>query len=395
MNPWNLSDDELKKRGGICTAEEICQQPEVWEDALSAVQQQAERIEAFIEPLLAKKDLRIIFTGAGTSAYAGDIIAPYLRQKLGRDVLSFATTDIVSAPYQFLQPDLPTVLVSFARSGDSPESIGAFDLAEQLVREVYQIVITCNPQGALARKSAERQEHTLTLLMPPRTNDRGFAMTSSFSCMLLTGLLIFDLKNLPDNAALVKKIAGAGRRVLSAGHGLPELATAGFERIVFLGSGALYGLARETCLKVLELTGGRIAAVAETMMGFRHGPKSIVNDRTLIVMWLSSDSYIRQYDMDLLREFHHDAGDFKVLAVSAAPDGEVAALADYVLALDEEAAGQWGTDSYLALGYVLFDHILALAASMGKGVAPDTPCPSGSVNRVVKGVTLHSLEDNH
>ena len=121
MNPWNLSDDELKKRGGICTAEEICQQPEVWEDALSAVQQQAERIEAFIEPLLAKKDLRIIFTGAGTSAYAGDIIAPYLRQKLGRDVLSFATTDIVSAPYQFLQPDLRPVLVSFARSGDSAQ----------------------------------------------------------------------------------------------------------------------------------------------------------------------------------------------------------------------------------------------------------------------------------
>ena len=52
----------------------------------------------------------------------------------------------------------------------------------------------------------------------------------------------------------------------SQGHGLPELVASGFERIVFLGSGALYGLARETCLKVLELTAGKIAAVSETVM---------------------------------------------------------------------------------------------------------------------------------
>lgn len=392
MNPWNLSEEELKERGGLCTAEEICQQPDAWEEALAMVQQQAERIEAFVRPLLAKKNLRIIFTGAGTSAYAGDIIAPCLRERAGRDVLSFATTDIVSAPYQFLQADRPTVLVSFARSGDSPESIGAFELAEQLVREIYQIVITCNPKGALAERAARMQEHTMTLLMPPQTNDRGFAMTSSFTCMLLTGLLIFDMENLADNGALVKRIAACGRRVLSAGHGLPELAAAGFERIAFLGSGALYGLARETCLKVLELTGGRIAAVAETVMGFRHGPKSIVNDRTLVVLWLSSDSYTRRYDMDFLRELAQDEGDFKVLALSAAPDEQAAGLADYLLVLDEGADRQWGNDGYLALGYVLFDHILALAASMHRGIAPDTPCPSGSVNRVVKGVTLHPLE---
>ena len=392
MNPWNLSDGELKEKGGLCTAEEICQQPDAWEETLAMVQRQAERIREFVRPLLAKKNLRIIFAGAGTSAYAGDIIAPHLRERTARDVFSFATTDIVSAPYQYLQADRPTVLVSFARSGDSPESIGAFDLAEQIVSEVYQIVITCNPVGALAKRAAGMQGHTMTLFMPPQTNDRGFAMTSSFTCMLLTGLLIFDLAHLAANAVLVKKLAACGRRILSTGHGLPELASAGFERIVFLGSGALYGLARETCLKVLELTGGRIAAVAETVMGFRHGPKSIVDDRTLVVLWLSSDSYTRQYDMDFLRELAQEEGGFRVLALSAAPDEEAGALADYMLALDGEAGRQWGDDGYLALGYVLFGHILALAASMHRGIAPDTPCPSGSVNRVVKGVTLHPLE---
>ena len=393
MNPWKLSEEELQARGAEHTAREMCQQPDAWEETTVLLEQQAAAITAFVKPLLAKPELRIIFTGAGTSAYAGDIIAPYLREKTGRDILSIATTDIVSAPHQFLHDGRATVLVSFARSGDSPESIGAFDLAEQLVEGIYQVVITCNADGALARKARELPEHTLTLLMPPQTNDKSFAMTSSFTSMLVTGLLIFDMDDFAANKALVQRVAACGRRVLQSGHGLPELAAAGFERIVFLGSGALYGLARETCLKVLELTGGRIAAVSETVMGFRHGPKSIVDDKTLIVMWLSGNAYTHEYEMDLLREFHHDAGSFKVLAVTPAPDAAVAGLADYVVSLDEGADGPWGSDAYLALGYVLFDHILALAASLSKGVAPDTPCPSGSVNRVVKGVVIHQLAE--
>lgn len=393
MNPWKLSEEELKAKGAVYTAKEMCQQPDAWEETVDLLQQQKDKINAFIAPLLAKPELRIIFTGAGTSAYAGDIIAPWLREKTGRDIVSIATTDIVSAPHQFLHTGKPTVLVSFARSGDSPESIGAFDLAEQLVGELYQVVITCNPAGALAKKAAAMQDHILTLLMPPQTNDKSFAMTSSFTCMLVIGLMVFDMDDFASDAALVKHVAACGRQVMSAGHGLPELAAAGFERIVFLGSGALYGLARETCLKVLELTAGKIAAVSETVMGFRHGPKSIVDDKTLIVMWLSSNPYTHEYEMDLLQEFHHDEGGFKVLAVTPAPDAAVQAITDYTLSLDEGAAGSWGSDAYLALGYVLFDHILALSASLSRGVAPDTPCPSGSVNRVVKGVTIHPLAE--
>lgn len=394
MNPWGLSEEELKAKGAEYTAREMCQQPDAWEETLALLQKQESKINAFIKPLLARKDVRIVFTGAGTSAYAGDMAAPYLREQAGLEAFSFATTDIVATPHQFFIKDKPTVLVSFARSGDSPESIGAYDLAEQLVDEVYQVVITCNSEGALARKASEAEDgHTLLLLMPPQTNDKGFAMTSSVSCMLLTSLLIFEPDKLEEHAVLVKRIADRGRKILASGHGLPELATAGFERIVFLGAGSLYGLARETCLKVLELTGGRIAAVSETMMGFRHGPKSIVNDKTLLVMWFSTNDYTHDYDVDLLREFSHDVGEFKVLAVTPAADAQVAELADYALTVDDDAEPYKGKDAYLALAYLLFDHILALAASLGKGVQPDTPCPSGSVNRVVKGVTIHPLNE--
>ena len=393
MNPWRLSDDELKAKGAEYTAKEMCQQPDAWEETIGILQKNAAKINDFIKPLLARKDVRIVFTGAGTSAYAGDIAAPYLREQAGLEAFSFATTDIVATPHQFLVKDKPTILVSFARSGDSPESIGAYDLAEQLVDELYQVVITCNSEGSLAKRASMSDDgHTLLLLMPPQTNDKGFAMTSSVSCMLLTSLLIFEPDRFDEHAKLVRHIAERGRRILSEGHGLPELAGEDFERIVFLGSGCLYGLARETCLKVLELTGGRIAAIHETMMGFRHGPKTIINDKTLLVMWFSADAYTHEYDMDLLREFSHDVGDFKVLTVTPAPDSQVAELADYALSVDDDGEMYKGKDAYLALDYLLFDHILALAASMEKGVQPDTPCPSGSVNRVVKGVMIHPLE---
>ena len=395
MNPWNLSEKELKSKGAWNTATEICQQPDAWTETLHILEKQKDEIEAFVKPLTVKKDCRFIFTGAGTSAYAGDIIAPYLREKKGWDVWSVSTTDIVSVPNQFLAKTKPTVLISFARSGDSPESIGAFDLAEQILQEVYQIVITCNPQGALAVKAKEKAEHTLLLYTPKQTNDLGFAMTSSFTCMLLSGLMVLDMENFAENAKLVSRIADCGKKILQEGQGLPELGAAGFERIIFLGSGSLYGLSRETCLKVLELTAGKIAAVSESVMGFRHGPKSIINDKTLVVVLLSADEYTHDYEMDFLRELKHDEGKFKVMTINAAQDKEVQSLSDYSFVVDKAAAGSWGKDAYLALAYVLFDHIFAVAASIAKKVYPDTPCPSGSVNRVVKGVILHPLKNSN
>ena len=394
MNFWKLSEEELKAKGAFNTAKEIYQQPKAWQETLDLLEANKEQIESFINPLLAKENVRIIFTGAGTSAYVGDIIAPYLREKTNKDVWAIATTDIVSAPTQYLLKDVPTVLISFARSGDSPESIGAFDLAEQLVDEIYQVVITCNKNGKLAKKAEDKSDHTLVFFTPEQTNDLGFAMTSSFSSMLLSALLIFDRKDYLENIELAKKIIDFAEKVLADAKGLADIDITSFERIVFLGSGSLYGLSRETCLKVLELTAGKIAAVSEGVMGFRHGPKSIINDKTLVVIWLSSDSYTRQYEMDFLEELYHDVGDFKVMAVSAYKDETVAKLADYTFFVDENETSAWGKDAYIALDYVLFDHLLALKASMGKGVAPDTPCPSGSVNRVVKGVTLHELKEN-
>ena len=391
MNPWNMSKDALKNKDGYHTAKEICQQPETWEKSLKILAEQKYTLQAFVQPLLAKPNLRIIFTGAGTSAYVGDTIAPYLREKTGRDIWSIATTDIVAAPQMYLRKDVPTVLVSFARSGDSPESVGAFDLAEQLVFDIHQLVITCNAKGALAQR-VKTAKHAFCLLTPSETNDLGFAMTSSFTNMLLMGLNVFDLQNLDKNSTYIQHIIECVKSLVKGAAEATQAADLGrqnFSRIVYLGSGSFKGLAQETRLKVLELTGGRIAAMSEGVMGFRHGPKSILSDDTLVIMLLSSNPYIHKYDMDFLRELRHDEKKFKVLTIASAPDAEVQSLSDVALVLDMKADKPWGEDAYLALGYVVFGQILALAASMHLGVTPDNPCPSGSVNRVVKGVTIH------
>lgn len=392
-NPWNLSEEELKERDAVHTASEICQQPAAWLEMLRILEESESRIEAFVAPLLAKGNLRIIFTGAGTSAYVGDTAAPYLREKLNKRVDSLATTDIVANPTQFLERNTPTVLVSFARSGDSPESIAAYDLAEQIVADIHQIVITCNPNGTLAKRAEKNKANTMVILTPKQTNDLGFAMTSSFTCMLIGALMVFDMKNFSRNRTCVERLAARAADILKQNHGLTALAEAGYERIAFLGSGSLRGLAKEACLKVLELTSGKFVSVSESVMGFRHGPKSIINDRTIVVMLMSGDAYTRQYEMDFLRELEHDGGRCKVVAVTQCADEEVNALADLTLAVDGSAAAPWADDAYQALGYIVFDHIFALASSLAHGVTPDNPRPDGSVNRVVKGVTIHAFKN--
>ena len=52
--------------------------------------------------------LSVVFTGAGTSDYVGDTCAPYLRHAGNTDLYDFkpiATTDIVSAPRDFLRAE--------------------------------------------------------------------------------------------------------------------------------------------------------------------------------------------------------------------------------------------------------------------------------------------------
>ncbi|MGN6374643.1 MAG: SIS domain-containing protein [Sphingomonas sp.] len=359
------------------TRREILQQPDTLRATQALLAEQRGAIEAFLAPLLAKPDLRIMLAGAGTSAFIGECLAATLTRTTGRRVEAVATTDIVSAPDLYLETDTPTLLVSFGRSGNSPESIATVELVDARVGDVHHLIITCNADGALAKRAGE-DAYVVTL--PEATHDRGFAMTSSFSAMMYAALATFSGIGAFD--ARVEPIADAVGQVLEAVEPrMAKLAARGFERVVYLGSGPFQGLAREAALKLLELTDGATATMFDSTLGFRHGPKTFVNRDTLIVVFVSNDPLTRAYDRDMIEELRKDDVAGAVLVVSAQGEiGETVAVRGL-----EPAA-----DSDLLFPYIVPAQLFALHASLDRGLTPDTPNKAGTVNRVVQGVHIHS-----
>lgn len=376
----------LDVEGSAHTAREIAQQPAVWRKVVDLIGSARAEIDAKIGPLLARDDVRIVFTGAGTSAYVGETIAPALGERSGRPADAVATTDIVSNPRAAFAGDRPTLLVSFARSGNSPESVAATELAEQLLTEVHHLIITCNAEGLLATAHAARERSTV-LLLPPETNDQSFAMTSSFSSMLLTGWLVTSGADDDEVRTTCARVAAAGDALLAERVGeIEQLAFTAPGRIVYLGSGPLAGAANEAGLKILELTAGHVVPWSDSSLGFRHGPKAVLDPTTLAVVLVSGDPYTRRYDLDMAREM-----------VAAVPAGRLLVLSADPVELDgavtwsfPELAG--AGDVATALVAVLVAQIVALFSSVGVGCTPDNPFPGGSVNRVVQGVVIHPLE---
>ncbi len=379
--------DELEKLGAGWTAREISQQPDVWRKTGAMVVAHREEVGAFLRPLLERRDLRVVLTGAGTSAFAGEILAPALSRRTGRRVDALATTDIVSNPNEYFAEDGPTLLVSLARSGNSPESVAATELADQCLSECHHLVLTCDPDGRLYRDHSGA-DRSFALLMPEAANDQGFAMTSSFTSMALAAWLILgDVA--PED--LVERLAAAAERVLSDRHeDIRGLASMGYERAVFLGSGPLKGLAHESALKLLELTAGAVVTLFDSPMGFRHGPKSVLDGRTLVVVYISGDPYTRKYDLDLLAELQRSTRPGSVIAVTATPVAGSGKRGVWVLD-GLEGVG----DPALALPFVLVAQLLGLYLSLALGRTPDNPFPDKEVNRVVQGVEIHPLQIDH
>ncbi|MBZ2175517.1 SIS domain-containing protein [Schnuerera sp. xch1] len=384
---FGFSKEKWKKLNGVYTATEIFNQPDLWIETLKNVELNQEKINKFMKDKIKKGNLRIIFTGAGTSAYIGEIITPYLNRERKLDFRTIPTTDIVSNPKMYLKNDIPTIMVSFARSGNSPESIATYNLANKLVDDISHIFITCNKEGKLANISA-KDEDILLLLMPEESNDKGFAMTSSFSCMTIAALLLFDKDNYEENKNQLLDTVKIGKIILSNDYTILEkLIDENYGRVVYLGSGTFYGLAKESSLKLLELTRGQIVPHNESVLGFRHGPKSIIDGNTYIFIYISDDDYTKKYDRDLINEIHNDVGDHKLITIAKEYSEDLENISDFHISLNN--ADGINNDVFIGLLYILYAQIFALLSSVKLGIEPDNPSPSGVINRVVQGVRIY------
>lgn len=379
--------------GATHVVREIAQQGDCWREIQSLLDAQPQDLYALLRQILASPDAQVTFCGAGTSSYIGHILADAIGNGKGvaAQLRSVPTTDIVSRPDFYFNSNSSGVLFSFARSGNSPESIDTAEKVAQLAPNVVQINVTCNPEGAMAHAD---NSQTRCCLMPERTHDRSFVMTSSFSTMLLfTHQLLVRAagENEPD-LSVVAQAADELNQILWT-HPATE-GVGATDRLVYLGSNTLSGAAREAALKALEMTAGKVVTLAETSLGFRHGPKSIVNASTTVCLFFSTHPYTQQFDRDMLIELLDDGTAQHLIAVAPhSMANELRALPHsdrlHIIALPDSVNHY--PDVVLAPLHVLVSQVIGLKLAVQHGVAPDNPSPSGEVNRVVQGVTRYAF----
>jgi len=362
---------------------EIKQQPATWLSSYDIVHARKKEISEFVHKHL-DEDYSVVLTGAGTSAYIGDALECSFFYTIFRGARAIATTDIITNPNLYFDSRSKVLLISFARSGNSPESVAAVNLVEKTAGKVAHIFITCNAEGELAKKKGN---NILTILLPPETNDKSLAMTSSYSSMLLTCSLISHIDTLDEDYPLVKAVADAvGKAIERYENDIKEIAGRNFKRAVFLGSGPLKGVAEESRLKLQELTDGAVMCAFDSFLGFRHGPKAVVNEDTLLVYLLSPNSDVRRYEMDLVNQIRKGNKIKGAVAVYMKGCGTDPSPWDLSVELDIPASMP---SCYGAVAYVFVAQMLGLFKSMDLGLNPDTPSVSGNISRVVEGVTLY------
>lgn len=347
---------------GSLTWNEIQQQPETWLTTLQRVAGQT------FSKDICEHSSQAIITGAGTSAYAAGAI-----ESAWPGSRAIPTTDILTQPLQHIQS--AGLVLSLARSGNSPESVATVDRIHRFFPSVPQYAITCNAEGQLAM-----HPHVKAIVLDPRTNDRSLVMTSSFSNLVLAGLSIREGPPFAERLhGLCDSIAQRMPSLASHAAGVAETLPS---RAVVLASRTLLPCAHEIGLKFLEMTAGKVAVLVETFLGLRHGPLSFLDRDTLVLALISTGAHARTYEEDLLAELR--AKRLGRLIGIAPPGFDPALLDESVAALAPNLP-----DSLRTPFEVVYGQLLAYHLSLRAGLNPDNPSPGGIITRVVQGVTIH------
>jgi len=389
MNYLNYNVEELQQNGGLFTAKEISNQPDLWKKTFLKILKEKRQISDFLDKVWENDCPYIILTGAGTSAFIGEALVGIFQKELGITCRAIATTDIITHPENYFIKNRPTLLISFARSGDSPESVGTLEIAREHCDNLYELTITCNKHGLLAKKADNKHSHVF--LLPDEANDRSLAMTGSFSSMLLACLLILNIRKIEQMEPVVNRVSDLGRHILNEYlPALKKMAEIDFKRVVFLGSGSLFGTAHESHLKVQELSSGKVIGKFDSFLGFRHGPKAVVDNSTLVIYLLSNNSFAIPYELDLIRNVKEtNAGEKSIAIGNHMSDGEF----KFDLSIQFPGGTEDIPEDFLSVFYVLPAQIIGFYKSLNLGLSPDSPSKDGSISRVVQGVKIyHSVK---
>ena len=382
---------EREARGLVHTPQEIFQQPDTWWQSYEILSQLAPELESFLQRAGIFNDLHarpsVFLIGAGTSDYVGRTVAALLRRSWQCEVWAIPSTDLLTSLDDYALPGKSYVWVSFSRSGDSSEGVALLESALDRSPEIHHIVVCCNGEGRMARVVSEGG-NVSHVILDDKVNDRGLAMTSSFSNMVVAGQCLAHLQDLVAYGLSLDALILAARKFLPAAAELAEqLVGEGFAKICFLGSGALHGVAVESALKVLELTAGTIVTFSESFLGARHGPLSAIDDETLVVGFVSGDLRRRSYELDLLEEVRDKELAKNILLITPTvglEDEKRLLKIGMMLPIEISVA-----DCYRPPVDVFIGQLLGLFSSIRLGLKPDAPSPRGAISRVVSQVRIY------
>jgi tagatose-6-phosphate ketose/aldose isomerase len=379
------SSEEQRRLGYFHTLREICQQPSTWLRTCELMRSHAGRVQSMLPGVAS-----LTLTGSGSSEYAGHCVRLPLQNELGISTQAIGGGDLLAHGARVLSPGRPGLMVSIARSGDSPESAGVLALMLRTQPQIRHLILTCNEAGSLAR-TYQHDSRALVITLDEETNDQGLVMTSSFTNLVLAARSLGLTRRSEQFQSICEQLSRIASALIHEHLGdLAEVAKAPFKRALFLGSGSRFGGAREAALKMLEMTAGRVTTMCETYLGVRHGPMSYVHDDTLVVCFLSSDPTLRAYESDLLGELDQkELGLLKVVVGEDIPDD---LLRENDVVLECQGLRQVGDENSAVID-VIAGQLLAFFRCREEGLRPDSPSEDGVISRVVQTFALHFPED--
>jgi tagatose-6-phosphate ketose/aldose isomerase len=387
----DLSREQKMERGLLHTPAEIAQQPATWRGTFSSFERHHSAFMEFLSRAgfgdSVEPKPTVFLIGAGSSDYVGRSLAHLLRRRWKCEVLVTPSTSLLTHEEEWLVPGERYLWISFSRSGDSPESLSVLEKALVHHPEIHHIAVSCNSEARMIRSAAGKKQ-AFSFVLADAVNDRGLAMTSSFSNMLVLGQCLAHVEDLAQYEPILHGLAEAGESFLpQAADAAAALAAEPFSRVCFLGSGALQGIAAESALKVLELTAGRILTMAESFLGLRHGPMAALDNTTLLVGFLASDANVARYEKDLLRELMNKQLVRAQVIVGGHSELPLDGLAQrYLSPLTSTPV----PDDCRPPLDVLFGQLLGLFFSLRCNLTPDRPSPNGAINRVVQNVKIYA-----
>ncbi|RKP49911.1 SIS domain-containing protein [Cohnella endophytica] len=338
---------------GELTYREIAEQPL----ALKEAYEEALRRKAWAETYLAEPTVsQTLFVGSGSSYYQSQTMAATYRSWLGREALALPSSDLLLIRKQVASEKLRTVVFGISRSGESTEVVKALESVKELPN--WQTAgVTCYKDSSMASLG--------DVLVSKLGQEQSTVMTKSLASMIVgvqTAIAsVSDQPSLLTDMADV--VAGQADRVIEGEQLAKDLVQSRhFDRTVFLGLGAMFGIAQEGCLKLKEMA--NVWTESFGTLEFRHGPKSIVDPHTCVIVLVTESS--RAAELKVAQEMK-EYGAHVVVVVAAA--GEDTAFADTVVVVGLSHVA----DEARSVAALPFLQYYGYFTALKRGVDPDQP----------------------